>query len=159
MKRHRSRSRRVVEQSVPVFSTDARRADRPTRRGEPDPESERSAKLRRRVRVLAFNVVFIAGVVAALVGEGGFLDLGRKRAAREEARQEVAAQQAKNDRLRWEIEHLEKDPIARERIAREELGMARPGEIQFLLPRESYGLGSPAEPESEEAPRVPETAD
>jgi len=132
----RKRSREVVEPTIPVAHTDARRFDGPTRRGDPDPDRRRSERLRRRVRILAFNVVFVAGIVAAFVGRGGYFDLVRHRGQRQQVRQQVAEQQARNDALKRTIESLEQDPSAKERIAREELGMANPGEIQFLLPRD-----------------------
>ena len=132
----RKRSREVVEPTIPVAHTDARRFDGPTRRGDPDPDRRRSEVLRRRVRILAFNVVFVAGILAAFVGRGGYFDLSRHRDQRQEARQQLAEQQARNDDLQRTIELLEHDPAAKERIAREELGMASPGEVQFLLPRE-----------------------
>ena len=88
------------------------------------------------MRILAFNVVFVAGILAAFVGRGGYFDLARHRDQRQEARQQLAEQQARNDALQRTIELLEHDPAAKERIAREELGMASPGEVQFLLPRE-----------------------
>jgi len=135
----RKRSREVVEQTIPVAHTDARRFDGPTRRGDPDPDRLRSERLRRRVRILAFNVVFIAGILAAFVGRGGYFDLVRHRSQRQAALQQVTEQQTRNDALQRTIELLKQDPAAKERIAREELGMANPGEIQFLLPRDGVG--------------------
>jgi len=132
----RKRTREVVEPTIPVAHTDARRFDGPTRRGDPDPDRRRSERLRRRVRILAFNVVFFAGILAALLGRGGYFDLVRHRGQRHQVEQQVAEQQARNDMLQRTIDLLEQDPAAKERIAREELGMANPGEIQFLLPRE-----------------------
>ena len=141
----RKRSREVVEPTIPVAHTDARRFDGPTRRGDPDPDRRRSEVLRRRVRILAFNVVFVAGILAAFVGRGGYFDLARHRDQRQDARQQLAEQQARNDDLQRTIELLKHDPAAKERIAREELGMAKRGEVQFLLPRE---VGESAEPGS-----------
>jgi cell division protein FtsB len=150
------RSREVVEPTIPVAHTDARRFDGPTRRGDPDPDRRRSERLRRRVRILAFNVVFFAGILAAFVGRGGYFDLVRLRSQREQARQQVTEQQGRNDSLKRTIELLEEDPAAKERIAREELGMANPGEIQFLLPREPSDVsGERAAEEDSEVPLDP----
>ena len=147
MKWPRKRSREVVEPTIPVAHTDARRMDGPLRRDDPDPDRQRSERLRRRVRILAFNVVFFGGILAALIGRGGYFDLVRHRSQRHQMRQQVAEQQARNNALQRTIELLEQDPAAKERIAREELGMASPGEIQFLLPREVGDGSAPAEPE------------
>jgi cell division protein FtsB len=152
----RKRTREVVEPTVPVAHTDARRFDGPTRRGDPDPDRRRSETLRRRVRILAFNVVFFAGILAALLGRGGYFDLVRHRGQRQQVQQQVAEQQARNDALQRMIDLLEQDPAAKERIAREELGMANPGEIQFLLPRENGETAGAESPEDEaEPPLVP----
>ena len=136
MKWLRKRTREVVEPTIPIAHTDARRFDGPTRRDDADPDSRRSERLRRRVRILAFNVVFFAGVLAAMLGRGGYIDLVRHRGQRSQVQQQVAEQRALNDGLQRTIDLLEQDPAAKERIAREELGMANPGEIQFLLPRD-----------------------
>jgi len=144
----RSRVRGVVEPVAPVAPTDARPLDGP-RRSDPDPESARSERRRRRVRLLVFNVVLFGGLLAAVVGRGGLLDLIRHREQREEARRKVVDQRARVEALRQAIVELERDPLARERIAREELGLAQPGEIQFLLPR------SRTEAWTEELPEPP----
>ena len=52
------------------------------------------------------------------------------------------------------IDLLEQDPAAKERIAREELGMANPGEIQFLLPREDGEAAGAESPEEDATPPI-----
>lgn len=56
-------------------------------------------------------------------------------------RRDVAASEARLEALRAEIEArrlearaLESDPVAQERVIREELGWARPGELVLKLP-------------------------
>jgi cell division protein FtsB len=147
MKWLRKRTREVVEPTIPVAQTDARRFDGPTRRDEGDPDRRRSERLRRRVRILAFNVVFLGGILTAMLGRGGYFDLVRHRGQRHEVQQLVAEQRARNDGLQRTIDLLEQDPAAKERIAREELGMANPGEIQFLLPRGDDETSPPVAPE------------
>lgn len=160
MKWLRHRSHQWVEQTVPVFDTDARRTDAPQRRGEPDPDHVRSEKLRRRVQILAFNVVFVGGLLAALLGQGGYFDLIRLQRKEDVARRDFSQQQQRVEALRDRIQSLEQDPMARERIAREQLGLALPGEIQFLLPREPQGVPGEAGERDGDAPAVvPDTAD
>jgi len=82
----------------------------------------------------AFLVLLAGGVALAVFGEGGWLD---SRASRQElaARQaELEEQYARVMALRREVERLKTDPAAIERIAREQLGFIRPGEIVFLVP-------------------------
>jgi len=135
------RTRVVIEPSVPIFDTDARRHGGPRPRGEVDPESEAAQRMRRRVRIVAWNVIFCAGALAAVVGRGGYLDLMRYRAERDDALARLAEQRQSVAAEREAIERLRVDPLAKERIAREQLGLAPPGEIQFLLPREDAGGG------------------
>jgi len=143
--RYRWRKRVVIDPTVPVWDSDARRADAPSRSGEPDPELARAAKLRRRGLHLFFYAVFCTGVLGALMGQNGYFDLLRLRAEHDEARRGLLEQQVRVDELRRAIQALENDPLARERIAREELNLGYPGEIQFLLPREDVWLEGPLE--------------
>ena len=129
------RWRRKAEQAATryEYETDARR-ERPS--AGPEGPGPRGFNLRRTGRVLALVAVFLAGSVAALLGEGGLKDMrglqrevAARRAAVEEARQRVRE-------VEREVGRLRSDPLARERIAREELGLVMPGEIDFLLPKE-----------------------
>jgi cell division protein FtsB len=118
------------------YPTDARPAsDIPTREA-PDPRAQKRRTLRRRVLVASLYVVFAGGVIAALFGNGGLLDLVRLHGEMRDLQVELVEQQAIVYNLRLEVEKLESDPMAKERIAREELGMVKPGEKVFLLPKE-----------------------
>jgi cell division protein FtsB len=68
-----------------------------------------------------------------IFGEHGVLKLVQYRQQRQAFAAEAAKLRADNDKLRQEIESLKNDPRYIERIARESLGMVRPGEfvIQF----------------------------
>ena len=99
----------------------------------------------------------VAGAVAALFGDGGLTDLLRLQRDLRGARAELSDQQLKVERLRREILSLERDPAARERIAREELGLALPGEYLFLLPEE--GGSEPGRRETEAGDEAGEPSD
>jgi cell division protein FtsB len=131
----RLRKRAVEATFVNEYPTDARRSVDELRAGEPDPDAELGRKLRRRVIVFILYTFFIAGLVAALFGKGGMVDLLRLHGELAAARSGLAEQQSRVEGLRLEVERLRQDPAARERVAREELGMAKPGEVIFLLPR------------------------
>jgi len=138
----RLRKRAVEATFVVEYPTDARRALDDPRAADLDPDSERKRKLRRGAMVVPLYAVFAAGVVAALFGENGMTDLLRLQRELRTARVELADQQQKVEALRLEIRRLQHDPAALERIAREELGLARPGERVFLLPEgDGYGPG------------------
>jgi len=126
----------VIEPGVPIFDTDARRHDSPRTKDDADPLTEPASPAHRRLRIVIWNAIFIGGAVAALFGQGGYLDLRRHQAEREEALARLEEQRAAVEAEREAIARLRVDPLAKERIAREELGLAPPGEIQFLLPRE-----------------------
>ena len=88
-------------------------------------------------------------LVAGLFGDKGLLQLGRLRAEVEALHRDVQALEAENERLSRAIADLRDDPSVLERIAREELGLVRPGERVLRFPRspQSDGpAGAPAAP-------------
>ncbi len=93
--------------------------------------------------VLGLVGVCVAGSVAAFVGQGGYRDMLRLQGEIEGLRAEIERRRGVVERLQQDVRGLEQEPAARERIAREQLGLVRPGEIDFLLPREPH----PAWPE------------
>ena len=116
--------------------TDARPVSEHARRLALDPAAKRRLKLRRRALALGLVGVCVAGSVAAFVGRGGYLDMLRLRGEIGGLRAEIEPRQDVVERLQQEVRGLEQEPAARERIAREQLGLVRPGEIDFLLPRD-----------------------
>jgi len=143
----RFRRRTADATFVVEYPTDARRTLDDPRTADLDPEAERKRKLRRGAMVFTLYTVFVAGAVAALFGEGGMTDLWRLQKELRTARLELAEQQRKVEALREAILRLRRDPSARERIAREELGLARPGEYIFLLPEEGGSGPGPHAPD------------
>jgi len=125
--------------------TDARRSMGSPRRGEPDPEIARRQRLHRRVAGLCIGAVFLVGLAAALVGRGGYVELRRLSAERDAARQAVALQRARVEAEERAVRALQGEPEARERIAREQLGYTRPGEVTFVLPEETPADGGGTE--------------
>ena len=63
----------------------------------------------------------------------GELQIARKRVAALHA--DIARAEGDNARLRGEIESVRRSTFAVERIAREDLGMSRRGEIVYMLPK------------------------
>ena len=93
------------------------------------------SSLRRRAGLLFSGILLIALLVGTLFGDGGFLQLMDERQRTAELAAELAALRAENSRLAEEIAALRSDPAAIERLAREELGLVRPGETVFLVRR------------------------
>jgi cell division protein FtsB len=89
--------------------------------------------LRRKAAALTSVIALIALVVGALFGDRGILQLAaQKERARALARQ-LEDLREENRALGAEIEGLKTDPGAIERLAREQLGLAKPGEVVFVL--------------------------
>jgi cell division protein FtsB len=89
--------------------------------------------LRRKAALLASVIAIIALVVGSLFGDRGILQLMAQRQRALELAREIEDVRAENVRLAAEIRALRTDPRAIERIAREQLGLARPGETVFLI--------------------------
>jgi cell division protein FtsB len=92
--------------------------------------------LRRRAATLASLLALIALVVGSLFGDRGLLHLMAQRERAERLQTEIEELRAENGRLASEILALRRDPRAIERLAREQLGLARPGELVFLIREE-----------------------
>jgi cell division protein FtsB len=88
--------------------------------------------------------VLLALAVTAVFGDGGVLALRRLRGEVAALRQAVEALEAENARLTQAIAELRDDPAVIERIAREELGLVRPGERVLRFPRSARPGASPA---------------
>jgi len=89
--------------------------------------------LRRKAATLATVIALIALLVGALFGDRGLLHLIDQRHRAEALAREIDLLQEENARLGQDIAALRSDPRAIERLAREELGFARPGETVFLV--------------------------
>lgn len=92
--------------------------------------------LRRKAATLASLLALIALVVGSLFGDRGVLQLMTQRERAERLEAELDGLRAENARLAGEIDSLKRDPRAIERLAREELGLARPGETVFVIREE-----------------------
>ncbi len=96
---------------------------------------------RRTTQVTLKAVTLLAGVLAVVFALSFFfsnrgiaeLQQARKRVADLQA--DVARLQAENARLRAEIDSVKKSTYAVERIAREDLGMSKKGEVVYMLPK------------------------
>jgi cell division protein FtsB len=75
-------------------------------------------------------------IVGSLFGDRGLFQLVSQRERAEALAREIDQLRADNSRLATEIAGLRADPAAIERLAREELGLARPGETVFLIREE-----------------------
>jgi cell division protein FtsB len=112
----------------------------PRRPAGPEPLRRRRAPaspapLAWRRRLLNYLLVFVIVVLVTdgLVGENGFFQRARVRDTYEQERQAVDTLKQRNQRLLNEIRRLKYDPETLEGLARQELGLIRPGEVLFII--------------------------
>ncbi|MBM3752128.1 MAG: septum formation initiator family protein [Acidimicrobiia bacterium] len=112
-----------IPQAAPTRPRDRRR-----------PRSGPEVRERRR-RLIRYAVWVVSGVlmVNALVGEKGYLATLQARQEQERAEASLYRLRAENARLQHEAERLRRDPNMLEAVARQELGLIRPGETLITL--------------------------
>lgn len=104
-----------------------------------DDKSRAPHGLRKKATTLFCVIAVIALMVGSLFGDRGILQLLRQRERTEALARDIEQLRDQNSALAGEIASLRRDPASIERLAREELGLARPGEAVFVLrdaPRE-----------------------
>ncbi len=84
-------------------------------------------------------LVFMNGVF----GENGYLATRRARSDAEKLRLEIQQLNEQNRQLAGDVRALKTDPAAVERVAREEMGLARRGELVFRLPDATPNAATP----------------
>jgi len=95
-----------------------------------------------RAWVLGTVIALIALAVGSVFGDRGMLNLMSKRRQVDALRAELEGLREENARLTAQIAALRTSPRAIERLAREELGLARADETVFLI-REEDAAGRP----------------
>jgi len=96
------------------------------------------------------SIFLLAGLVLLLVqdlfGTHGVLAMRRAQKQAAQVKQEIEQIDQENRRLEDKVKSLKSDPQAIERIAREEMGLARPGEYIFKIPSKPTGASLPLSP-------------
>ncbi len=98
----------------------------------PPPARPTFSRRRLLMGVLALGLLTL--MVHTVFGEHGYLALRRQQREMDRLQQEITRLEQENKRLTEEIESLKSDPLAVERVAREQLKMARPGERVITIP-------------------------
>ena len=104
----------------------------PPRRQRAATTSETSPARRRTLHLLLVFVTLVL-VIDGLVGEKGLLESIRTRRQYAELTGSIDRLRLENTRLREEARRLREDPATIESLAREELGLIRPGEMLFIV--------------------------
>lgn len=86
-------------------------------------------------RLLHTALVFVTIVLLAdaLIGDKGLVETMRARRQSRELAATLETLRRENARLREEVRRLNEDPRAIESLAREDLGLIRPGELLFII--------------------------
>lgn len=99
----------------------------------------RSREWMRRAGVYAGGALLVLVLMHTIFGPYGFLSMRRSQHEIEKLRQEIDQLDKENEQLTGEIRALQSDPAAIEKVAREDMGLARPGEMIFRLPDDPPG--------------------
>lgn len=89
--------------------------------------------VRRNMRQILVLALF-ALLVHDVFGTHGFIAMRRTQKEIDEIRQQIGQINDQNKSLADQVNSLKTDPKSIERIAREEMGLARPGEMIFKIP-------------------------
>ena len=108
--------------------------------------TDAAAHLRRHARQI-LGLALFALLVHDIFGAHGFIAMRRTQKEIEQIREQIGKLNSDNKSLSSQVNSLKTDPKAIERIAREEMGLARPGEIIYKLP-DSAKPGDPQKPDS-----------
>jgi cell division protein FtsB len=92
-----------------------------------------SAYLRRHALQILV-IAFLALLIHDIFGPHGVIAMRRTQREIQQIQQQIGKINAENKSLAEQVNSLKTDPKAIERIAREEMGLARPGELIFKLP-------------------------
>jgi cell division protein FtsL len=91
-----------------------------------------SRRARWKTPLIAAGVLLVLYfIVTRVVGEMGVVKYYRMRAQRTALTEEISKLKQDNARLRKEVSSLKNDSSYIERVARDKLGLARPGEIVY----------------------------
>jgi cell division protein FtsB len=103
--------------------------------------SEAGAYLRRNARGI-LGLALFALLVHDVFGPHGLIAMRRTQKEIEQIREQIGKMNDENKSLAEKVSSLKTDPKSIERIAREEMGLARPGELIFKLPETAKPGGS-----------------
>jgi cell division protein FtsB len=93
-----------------------------------------SGSIRQRVALAGVALVCATTIAALLFGSRGLLHLRALKGEERVINQRIAARLLENQRLRDQLRRLRSDDRTLERLAREQLGLVRPGEIVVRFP-------------------------
>ena len=100
----------------------------------------------RRAAPYAGGALIMLVLLHTIFGPYGYLSLRRSEQQIEQLRLEIDRLDRENSDLSGEIRALQSDPAAIEKVAREDMGLARPDELIFRLPDDPLPASPPPNP-------------
>lgn len=97
---------------------------------------EKRRRAKRYLLIAGCSLALLSLAVHEIAGENGYLVRRQRRLQMQALDEEVQRLKDDNRRLAQEIQELRSDPQAIEELAREQLRMARPGDVVVTLPPE-----------------------
>lgn len=101
----------------------------------------------RRHGSMVLGFLLFALLVHDVFGDHGFLAMRRAQKELAQLQQEIQQLSEENAHLADQVKALKTDPRIIERIAREEMGLAKPGELIFKMPPK------PQDPSKQDGPK------
>ena len=98
-------------------------------------DSRRATQVTLKAVVLLSGVLTLVFLISFVFSDRGLPELQHARNRVASLNAQIERIEAENARLRAEIESVKKSTYAVERIAREDLGMSRKGEVVYMLPK------------------------
>ena len=98
-------------------------------------DARRATQVTLKVVILLASVLFVVFAISFVFSDRGLPELQHARTRVSGLRTNIQRLETENARLRAEIESVKKSSYAIERIAREDLGMSKKGEIVYMLPK------------------------
>ena len=98
-------------------------------------DSRRATQVTLKAVTLLSSVLTIVFLISFFFSERGIAELQQARRRIAELQTDIQRLQTENTRLRGEIDSAKKSTWAVEKIAREDLGMSKKGEVIYMLPR------------------------
>ncbi len=97
-------------------------------------DSRRATQVTLKAVILLSGVLTLVFLVSFFFSDRGIAELQHARRRVSDLQRNIQHLQAENTRLRGEIESAKKSTWAVEKIAREDLGMSKKGEVVYMLP-------------------------
>jgi cell division protein FtsB len=97
-------------------------------------DSRRATQVTLKAVILLSGVLTLVFLVSFFFSDRGIAELQHARRRVDDLHADIGRLQTENARLRGEIESAKKSTWAVEKIAREDLGMSRKGEVVYMLP-------------------------